>query len=162
MATITIPVTNTESFITNTINPITIALVLALIALPYIYHLKKKEGTRAALIVIILPSSVLIPIIGITYIISLQTSPPVSATTKSIQEVAKDHNYTFYEKDHGNKLQTPTNEKIKLPKTDPLYLLENTTGELCTAEFKSEIYDTETLEPKQYTYSITCEESEPH
>lgn len=132
-----------------------ITVTAFLVVMIYIY-LRKKEEPKDAFLSTLLIATLFAAILCIAFIIDSAAPPSVTATTKDIQHSAGKAGYTYYEELSKNKLKEPDQETIKLTENSTLTLLENTTNKHCTAAFESEIYDTETLEPKEFIYTVSC------
>lgn len=151
---LTIPITPAPLNLPPAITPFAATLILATII--YIY-LRKKEGPKDALfstITITIPLGI---ILSLALFIAESAPLTVTTTTKDIQHRAEEAGYTYYEKLTEDKLKEPDQETIKLTENNTLALLENSTSKRCTATFKYKTYDTKTLEPKEYTYTVSCE-----
>ena len=132
-----------------------IALTIFLAAIIYSY-LQKKEGSKDALFSTILIMTPFTGILCIAFFISSSAPFSVTATTKDIQHSAEKAGYTYYKELTGDKLKEPDQETIKLTENSTLALLENTTNKRCIAALESKTYDTKTLEPKEYIYTVSC------
>lgn len=154
METITVPITHAPINIT----PIIITAVIVFLVLGAILLIRTrkfmdaKDSTTLSFLLVML---LLIPFnIGASAYV--QKTPETLITTQDIQTQAKEIGYTYYEHTNKTTLQEPTDQEIRATPETTFSLVNNTTGQLCWANYDSTIFDTEHPTPKEYIYTITC------
>lgn len=154
MDTITLPVTYDPANTTYA-ELISAGIILAIL-IPVFITSYKRHGLKEATFVSTIAAIILAAIPMLAINIYSETTSGILLKTEDIQHIANESGYTYYEHDNRTSLKEPTQETLRVDETTTLNFIENATGELCSATFKSAIFDTNPPTPKEFVYAISC------